>query len=282
MTLPTEPRKSSKLWLVVIIGLVGVVFAGVASVYFGGKFIGTAITTQKERRARLAALDAEGRQLRDATRESMESGTVDGVTDRLSKFSESVGSAAESAGGADRQGLRVAQRLLQSMTPALSAYESASKELQAAGFVKPETMDSREAIASRVVVVKKFGEANDGLARMLDGMESRARVELEKEGVPTRMRDQFLAGYLKSANLDLNRTIRNCDTELVGTMLRMLSVLDREWGSWKAADGVVNFDREPVIEEYGALITKLEEISERQATAQEELIERTSQSNTSR
>jgi hypothetical protein len=62
------------------------------------------------------------------------------MADRLSKFGESVGNAAESSSGAERQSLRVAQRVLQSMTPALTTYEAAFKELQTAGFARPETL----------------------------------------------------------------------------------------------------------------------------------------------
>jgi len=124
--------------------------------------------------------------------------------------------------------------------------------------------------------VKKFGEANDQLTKTLEGMESRVRLELETEGVPLRNREPFVTGFLKSSNLDLNRTIRRCDTELVSVLLKMLAVLDREWGAWKSQDEEVIFNQPPVIEEYNKLVTELEDIAERQSTAQQELLNRTS------
>jgi hypothetical protein len=124
--------------------------------------------------------------------------------------------------------------------------------------------------------VKKFGEANDQLTKTLEGMESRVRLELEAEGVPVPNREPFVTGFLKSSNLDLNRTIRRCDTELVSVLLKMLAVLDREWGAWKSQDEEVIFNQPPVIEEYNKLVTELEDIAERQSTAQQELLNRTS------
>jgi hypothetical protein len=274
---PGEPRKTYGLWIIIGIALIALMVAGgVGILYFGGKFLSKSVASRNERRARIADLETQRRELTEAAKASVEEGSSEGMAERLAKFGETVGNAAESTSGTERQSLRVAQRMVQSMAPALSSYESAFKELQAVGFVQPETIKSREAIASRVAVVKKFGEANASLSRTLDGMEKRVRVELEQEGVPVRQREQFVTGFLKSANLDLNRTIRKCDAELVTTLLNMLAVLDREWGAWKAENGSVIFNRDPVIEEYNKLVEALDDIAERQTTAQQELLKRAS------
>jgi hypothetical protein len=273
---PGESRKSSRLWIILGAIILALVIGGGVGLFYTVRFVTGKVGAQKERRVRLADLEAKRRDLTEAAKASAEEGTVDGLADRLSKFGESVGNAAESSSGAERQSLRVAQRVLQSMTPSLTTYEAAFKELQAAGFARPETLASREAIAARVVVVKKFGEANDQLGKTLEGMESRVRAELEAEGVPVRNREPFVTGFLKSSNLDLNRVIRRCDTELVSVLLKMLAVLDREWGAWKSENEEVIFNRPPVIEEYNKLVTELEDIAERQSTAQQELLNRTS------
>jgi hypothetical protein len=273
---PGESRKTARLWIILGVVLFVLVIAGGAGLYFGGKHLGKAISAQKERRARLADLESKRRELSEAAKTAAEEGTVDGMADRLAKFGDSVGNAAESATGAERQSLRVAQRVLQSMTPALSSYEAAFKELESAGFAQPETLQSRDAIASRVVVVNKFGEANDNLTKVLNGIEARVRTEMESENVPVRSREQFVTGFMKSANLELNRVIRRCDSELVTTLLKMLAVLDREWGQWKSEDGNVIFNRPPVIEEYNKLVAELQDIAARQSVAQQELLKRTS------
>ena len=273
---PGESRKSSRLWIILGVVFLALVIGGGIGLFYTVRSVSGKVEALKERRSRLADLEAKRRDLTEAAKASAEEGTVDGMADRLSKFGESVGNAAESSSGAERQSLRVAQRVLQSMTPALATYEAAFKELQTAGFARPETFATRQAIAARVVAVKKFGEANDQLTKTLEGMESRVRLELEAEGVPVPNREPFVTGFLKSSNLDLNRTIRRCDTELVSVLLKMLAVLDREWGAWKSQDEEVIFNQPPVIEEYNKLVTELEDIAERQSTAQQELLNRTS------
>jgi hypothetical protein len=57
---------------------------------------------------------------------------------------------------------------------------------------------------------------------------------------------------------------------------KILGVLDREWGGWKVDNGLVNFSKEPVTEEYNALIEQVQAIGERQTTAQQELLNRAS------
>jgi hypothetical protein len=272
---PEIPRKNSRLWIILGVVLFTLVIAGGVSVYFGGKFLVKTIEAQKNRRASLAELEAKRREFAESARASAEEGKVEGASERLSKFGESVGNAAESTTGTERQGLRVAQRLLQSMAPAVSTYEAAFKELQSADVLKVDLIDSKEAIASRVVVVNKFSEANDNLLRVINGLESQVRVELEKEGFPQREREKFISSFLGSANVELTRKIRQCDTELVTTLLKMLAILDREWGAWKVENGNVSFNRAPAIEEYNTLVGNLDEIGERQSTAQQELLKRT-------
>jgi hypothetical protein len=276
MNPPGAPQNSSRLWIILGACFFALVIAGGVGLFFTARFVGKTVENQKERHARLAEMEEKRRELSDAARTSAEDGTVDGLADRLAKFGESVGSAAETASGVERQSLRVSQRVLQSMAPALGTYEGAFKELQSAGFAQPSSLDSREAIAARVVTVKKFGEANDNLSKVLEGLESRVRTEIEKEGIPAKNREQFVSGFMKSANLETNRVIRRCDSELVTTLLKMLAVLDREWGAWKAKDESVLFDRPPAIEEYNNLVTELQDIAARQSTAQQELLNRTS------
>jgi hypothetical protein len=273
---PGEPRNSSRLWIILGVVFLALVIAGGVGLFFTVKYAGRAFESQRERRAKLADMEEKRRELSAAARTSAEDGTVDGLADRLAKFGESVGNAAESTTGAERQSLRVSQRVLQSMAPALGTYEAAFKELQSAGFAKPATLGSREAIAARVATVKKFGVANDNLSKVLDGLESRVRAEMETEGIPVRNREQFVSGFMKSANLEINRIIRRCDSELVTTLLKMLTVLDREWGQWKAQDENVIFNRPPAIEEYNKLVSELQEIADRQSTAQQELLNRSS------
>jgi hypothetical protein len=274
---PPVPAKSkSRLWLILGLVLALLLVIGGAGAVVAAKFITKAIKTQENRREKLAEVEKQRRELLDAAKASVEDGTPDGTADRLAKFGETLSSAADSSMGAEKQGLRVAQRMLQSMAPAVSAYEAAFKDLQTAEVLRAETIDSRETIASRAAVVKKFGEANANLLQFINGLESRVRSELEKENFPARSREQFVTGFMQSSNVDLTREIRQCDGELTDAMQKILALLDREWGAWKVDGGVVNFNREPVIEEYNNLIGQIDELGVRQTTAQQELLKRTS------
>lgn len=269
------PQKKSRLWIILGILLVALVIGVGTGVFFGTKFLTKAVAARTERRAKLAELEKQRRELLDAAKNSVETGSPDGAADRLSKFGDSIGNAAESLNGIEKQGLRVAQRILQSMAPAVSAYEVAFRELQTANVLGVDTIDSKDAIASRVVVIKKFDEANENLVQLVKNLEPRIRAELEKEGFPKTNRDEFVNGFLKSANVDLTLTVRQCDTDLAAAMQKIMALLDREWGAWKAENGAINFNRVPATEEYNGLISKIDELGERQATAQQELLKRT-------
>lgn len=275
--LPVPSQKKSRLWIILGVLLIALVIGCGAGVYFGTKFVTKSIAARKERRAKFAELESQQREFLKAAKESAEEGTVDGAADRIAKFSQSMGNAAEASSGVDKQSLLVAQRLMQAMTPAVGKYEAAFKELQAAEILRVDTIDSKETIANRAVTVKKFGEANDYLMKILESLESRVRVELEKEGVSSHTREQFVSGFLKSANVEMALEVRKCDNELAAAMQEVLALLDREWGAWKVESGSVNFTRDAVSDEYNGFIDKIDEIGERQLAAQQALLKRAGQ-----
>ena len=176
---PPVPQKKSRLWLILGILLVFVVIGVGAGVFFGAKAFTKAVAAQKDRRAKMAELEKQRRELLDAAKTSVEEGSPEGAADRLTKFGESIGNAAESSSGTEKQSLHVAQRILQGMAPAVSGYEAAFKELQTAEVLKMDAIASRKDIASRVEVVKKFDAANENLVQTVKGLEQRIRTELD-------------------------------------------------------------------------------------------------------
>jgi hypothetical protein len=279
---PTEPQKSSsKVWIIVGIIFVALILLGGVGLYFGGKFLGQAIAQNRARAeqhaTKLKELEAQQREIQQSLKDSVDShSSKDGMADRLAKFGKSAGEAAEASSGMEKKGLLVSQHIFQTLTPALAKYEAATKDLQSAHVTSPIGLDSREAIAARVKTVQTFGEANDGLKHVLESMETLVRQEAEKQGITAIDREEFVKGFLRSANLELNRTIRNCDTELVETLLKMLAVLDRDWGNWTAEGPKIRFTSTASAEEYNKLVHSVQEIAARQAAAQQELIRRTS------
>jgi hypothetical protein len=278
---PTEPRKSSKVWIIIGIVFVALMLAGGVGLYFGGKFLGQLIAQSRakaeQRATKLNEVETQGREMQQALRNSVDRQTVGvGMADRLAKFSKSAGEAAESSSGMEKKYLLVSQRILSSMAPALAKYEAASKELREAGYAKPVSLKSQDAIAARVQLVKNFGEANDGLKQLLEGMENRVGQELDKEGVTGIDRDKAVKDF-RSANVDLTLKIRACDTELVDTLLKMLAILNTNWGLW-SSDGVkVRFNDTATAQEYNKLLASIRDIGARQVTAQKELVQRTNQ-----
>lgn len=272
-TPPQTPatKKKLRLWIALVILFVALLIG----LGLGG-VLGKKYASRMDRRAKLAEVERQRRELVDSARTSVEEGKLSGASDRLTKFGESIGKAAESTSGAEKQGLLVAQRTLQSLAPALSAYEKAYKELEEAEPMEVQKIDSREALASRRAAARQFADANDELLKIIGGIESRVRAELEKEGYPERKREEFVAGFLRSANIELTLKVRECDREFSETLQKVLALLDREWGAWRVKDGNVQLDKTPAVEEYNGLIGKLDDIGVRQAAAQDELVNRTS------
>ncbi|MDQ3622678.1 MAG: hypothetical protein M3463_09345 [Verrucomicrobiota bacterium] len=175
----------------------------------------------------------------------------------------------------DRKALEAAQRLMSSVSAQVAEYQEVLATLQQAGLVKPETLNSEGEIDERAVLVRRFAAATEPLVSFFKKLEANFSRELTRVNYPARLRQGVLRGFLKSAHVELNVTIRECDREMANTMLKILELLKREWGAWRVEpDGKVAFTNAAAAQEYQRLAAQLGETARRQETAQNELAAR--------
>lgn len=172
----------------------------------------------------------------------------------------------------DWKAIQAAQRLMSAIAPKTLAYEKALGELRQAGLVQPDTIKSKEDIDARAQLVRNFKAATDPLVDCYKNFESNYRRELEKLKYPENLRDSVMSDFRKSAQIELNATIRQYDAEMATNMLSTLELLSREWGAWRVdAEGKVAFTNPAAAQEYGRLAAQLAETADRQSAAQADL-----------
>lgn len=270
MESPSESNR--RVWIIVGVASLLMIVAAIVGIAMAGSSFLKRANARHEQMARLEKNRREF--LKEAESAIAEGRPTDDAGGRLKQLGETMGNAAETSTGNEKKSLKAAQRVIQSMAPSLAKYEAAYKELLGANFVDPTTLRSRQKIAERVAIVKRFDSANDELTTMVNGMEARVRSELQSEGITGHAAEQVVAGFMSTADLDLNRTIRKCDSELADSVLKMLGILDREWGSWEVESGSVAFRKKELNDEYNTEAEKVKDVAERQVKAQQELLSR--------
>ena len=192
----------------------------------------------------------------------------------LENFKDTLGDVAARMNAEERKPLLAAQQLVARIQPKTAEYESAFKALSDAGFVAPATIRSMEELRQRGALVQRLGIANDALLEYFRNAEPNYRKALEELGVEATMKKGVLTAF-RRGNFDLSLKIHEANRRLTETMLELLKLLSREWGSWKTNEsGEVIFDRQEAVHEFESLQAQLAKAAAARATAEKELIQR--------
>lgn len=214
-----------------------------------------------------------------ALRESVGNDQVHGnISGRIQDYTVRIGEAAAGLGVNERKPLLAAQRVFLPMVGLMADYEKAFKDLDSAGGSSPATLVSQEVIQERVILARRLLAANQALLEFFRSVEAQYRMELEKEALPGTMKGQVMSGFRTGASIDLYLKIRESDDQLTASVLRLLELLSRSWGTWSVQPkGNLAFERKSDLTEYQFLQGEMLAATERQRSAQKELLQRAEQ-----
>ena len=198
---------------------------------------------------------------------------------RLEEFKSTLGAEAQKLNAEERKPLVAAQETVARIQPQMAEYEAALSALSKASFVSPGTIDTEEELRSRGELVERFQKANEALTIYFQTAEASYRAALDKMGVPEKLKAGAIEGFRHGGNFDLNFKIHESNRRLAASMLEMLKLLGREWGSWRTNDqNEVIFDHEDAVKEFETLQGQLTAAARRHEAAEKELLERTAKS----
>jgi len=195
---------------------------------------------------------------------------------RLEEFKTTLGAEAQKLSAEERKPLTAAQEVVARIQPQMAEYEAALNALSQASFVSPGTIKTPEELRARVDLVERFQKANEALAIYFQTAETGYRAALDKMGVAEKLKAGAIEGFSHGGNFDLNFKIHESNRRLAKSMLEMLKLLSREWGSWRTNDqNEVIFDREDAVKEFETLQGQLTAAARRHEAAEKDLLERT-------
>lgn len=264
------PRGSRWVWLIGIVFAIGLVALIVLAVGVG--------TLKRKVESRLAAkrgLEQLQKDMVADSREAMESeNPITGSADRADKYQQRLGEMADNLSSGEREVVLAGQAVLAQLKPELERYEAAYTKLAGAGAHSAVGIEKPEDITARKAIVEEFGAANTALAARFSESKAIFRGELTHRKVPTRMLDQAVAGFEKSAQVPVVMRVRELDTQLVEAMQGSLDLLAREWGHWEVdKEGQLVFESNEAAEAYNGLQESIGKIAEEQTALQRKIAE---------
>jgi hypothetical protein len=151
-------------------------------------------------------------------------------------------------------------------------YEAKLKVLLAAQVLNGATLTSKAQFAPRREVVEDFRQANQELVAAYTNMEASFRAELAARQLPERIIQAQLAGFRKSlaARNALVLKIRQKDEELGQQMLRVLDLLEDQWGRWSYDKETTQilFTADSAADQYNQSVRRIEQIGTEQQALQ--------------
>lgn len=138
-------------------------------------------------------------------------------------------------------------------------------------------LKSRKEIATRVEKIAQLTKLNTELLAAINRLESEVARILDESKVTGANRVSFLAGFNQSMGRTIGpmRAIRTLDTEIFTRLGAAFRMLEKHWGKWTAnAEGAIEWQDAATEAEFTKLQNEIQELAQRQATAEQQLSER--------
>lgn len=117
---------------------------------------------------------------------------------------------------------------------------------------------------------------NEEVLKLINSFEDDCQRELTAQGITGNARLGFLDGIQRGLGRQMGpmRAIRTLDTQAYRQMQAIFGYLKQHWGKWKPADTGLAWDDASLEEGFAALYATLQQTIDRQAAAQELLMQR--------
>lgn len=220
---------------------------------------------QTEKRA---ALDSLKRQNDGFRRRSLETLDADGTMTPLSAEEtddriRAMREAADRASAEEAILLRASAQITERLAQAALPFNEANRAFAEQGGLDPATLDSKDAIRSRMGLVDEVAAANKAFETAIRDSVVELGKMLEQEGYPEAERDRVLAGYSPEGRFGYVFQLRAIQSDFATAAQLYLKHLDAFWGSWELSEGGdVTFNNEQSQSEFLGLWARVEELAE--------------------
>ena len=147
-------------------------------------------------------------------------------------------------------------------------YEAARKQFVDSGGTDASSIRTIDQLDAREKVIKDFGQANEGLLKFLQGIDSYLNNALVNVEVTPQQRSDAIQDYKKGASLEVLLAIRELDQEVANDSLAVMNLLRKEWGKWKVHGNAVLFDRGSAATEFNSILGRITAAGEKQVDLQ--------------
>lgn len=190
------------------------------------------------------------------------------------QLQRSLSQAAEKSSGETAALLRSTERYLQRMQSLQHAYGLAAKELKEAKVLAAETLQQRDQIQQRTMVVEKFLDANQACKDFIQHCEVNYSNQLAAGGISAAQLQAALNGFRKESapQVPLVMSVREDDERIGQAMIGVLKLFDTQWGQWNydATARLVRFQDRTALNQYKALLAEIRQAgTDQEATSKQ-------------
>jgi len=255
--------------------VVGLMFNGVFVALFGLGFASGFSKGVKARQTERDLLRA-AETLRDNTRNSFdpEKGITNANTQDVTRLREQMEKASTDFKGEDALMAKAWAAYLREIETASQKWQALYRELGAANVLEFGELNGKQELRERQALVRRYKAASDSMRDLVVDSADFFRDRLNELGATPAKREEAVKTL--QAQLAVRGAvvleIRDLDTRMSDDMLGVLTLLEKNWGSWSCPTGRVTFEEERMLREYNALIADLRTAGKEQIEAQKKLV----------
>jgi len=196
----------------------------------------------------------------------------------LDKFQAKLDTAGSRMTGTQQAVTKAAAGFLSRMKTEMQRYEVTSRPIASGELLDASSIKTRAELKKRQTQITSFLAGNAALKKFISDYKDVYRQELAKAGLSGSKQESVLKGVARSSDAQyaILLKIRDTDTEVGQAAQQMLSILERNWGSWEysRSQDRVMFQSNTAIQEWNAVTTRLDAAAQEQTRLQQELLNR--------
>ena len=151
-------------------------------------------------------------------------------------------------------------------------YEIASKSFSDAGGTDASTLNTLKEIESRKKLALEAQETSAAFLKFLWDIDARLASALSNAGISEQKAVNAIKAYRKSGAIDVILAIRELDVKLTEEILKVINLLEREFGKWRIEGNSVLFEQKSAADQFNVAGKRIDDLTKRQIELQKALI----------
>jgi hypothetical protein len=151
-------------------------------------------------------------------------------------------------------------------------YERASKSFSDAGGTDASTLNTLKEIESRKKLALEAQETSAAFLKFLWDIDARLASALSNAGISEQKATNAIKAYRKSGAIDAILAIRELDVKLTEEILKVINLLEREFGKWRIKGNSVLFEQKSAADQFNVAGKRIDDLTKKQIELQKALI----------